>query len=60
LYKKRRRKKMTFWLFKIATQEVSLWHFHISMYYSLVWFISSIFLLFTLVPFYGDFVVSVI
>jgi hypothetical protein len=38
-------------LFKIATQGVSLWHFHVNMYYNLNWFISSIFLLSTLVPF---------
>jgi hypothetical protein len=38
-------------LFKIATQGVSLWHFHEYMYYSLIWFISSTFLLSSLVPF---------
>jgi hypothetical protein len=37
-------------LFKIATQGVFLWHFHVYMYYSPNWFI-SIFLLSTLVPF---------
>jgi hypothetical protein len=26
-------------LFKIATQEVSLWHFHVYMYYNPNWFI---------------------
>jgi hypothetical protein len=31
LYKKRRRKKWHFWLFKIATQGFSLWHFHLYM-----------------------------
>jgi hypothetical protein len=44
------KKKMTF-LFKRATQGVSLWHFHVYMYYNGNWFISSIFLLCTLVPF---------
>jgi hypothetical protein len=38
-------------LLKITTQEFSLWHFHVCMYYSPIWFISSIFLLSTLVPF---------
>jgi hypothetical protein len=28
-----KRKKWHFWLFKIATQGVSLWHFHVYMYY---------------------------
>jgi hypothetical protein len=36
-------------LFKIATQSVSLWHFHVCMYYSPICFISSLFLLSTLV-----------
>jgi hypothetical protein len=35
-------------LFKIATQGVSLWQVHVYMYYNLNWFISSIFLLSTL------------
>jgi hypothetical protein len=43
------KKKMTF-LLKIVAQGGSLWHFHVYMYHSLVWFISSIFLS-TLVPF---------
>jgi hypothetical protein len=30
-------------LFKITIQGVSLWHFHMCMYYSLIWFIISIF-----------------
>jgi hypothetical protein len=38
-------------LFKIATQRVSMWHFHVYMYYNPNWFISSIFLLSTLVSF---------
>jgi hypothetical protein len=38
-------------LFKIATQGVSLWHFHVYIYYNPNWFISTIFLLSTLVPF---------
>jgi hypothetical protein len=42
--------KKTF-LFKIATQGVSLWQFHVYMYYNLNWFFLSIFLLSTLVPF---------
>jgi hypothetical protein len=48
--KKKEGKKWHFCLFKIATQEVSLWHFLVYMYYTLNWFM-SIFLLFTLVPF---------
>jgi hypothetical protein len=44
-------KKMTF-VFKIAIQEVSLWYFHVYMYYNLNWFTPSIFLLSTLVPFF--------
>jgi hypothetical protein len=43
--------KRHFCLFKIAMQGVSLWHFHVCMYYNLNWFISSIFLLSPLVPF---------
>jgi hypothetical protein len=35
----------------IATWRVSMWHFHVCMYYSQTWFISSIFLLSILVPF---------
>jgi hypothetical protein len=42
---------MTFCLFKIATQGLSLWDFQAYVHYSLIWFISSIFLLSTLVPF---------
>jgi hypothetical protein len=30
-------------LFKITTQVVSLWHFHVYMYYNPNWFISSFF-----------------
>jgi hypothetical protein len=45
-------KKWHFSLFKIATQRVSLWHFHIYMYYGLDWLISSIFLHSILVPLY--------
>jgi hypothetical protein len=40
-----------FCLFKIAIQVVSLWHFHVYMYYIPNRFIVSIFLLSTLVPF---------
>jgi hypothetical protein len=43
--------KRHFCPFKIATQGVSLWHFHLFVYYSLIWFISSIFLLSTLILF---------
>jgi hypothetical protein len=32
-------------LFKIARQDVSLWHFHVYMYYSPFWFIFPILLL---------------
>jgi hypothetical protein len=38
-------------LFKRATRGISFWHFHVYIYYSLIWFISCIFLLFILVPF---------
>jgi hypothetical protein len=34
-------------LYKIAIQGVSLWHFHVYMYYNLNWFIPSIFRLST-------------
>jgi hypothetical protein len=34
-------------LFMVATQGVSLWHFHVYMYYNPHWFISSIFLLYS-------------
>jgi hypothetical protein len=37
-------------LFKKATQGVSLWDFYVYTHYSPIWFISSIFLLYTLVP----------
>jgi hypothetical protein len=50
-FAKERKKKWHFCLFKIATQGVSLWYFHVYMYYNLIWFISSIFLLSTLVLF---------
>jgi hypothetical protein len=45
------RKTWHFWLFKIAIWGISLWHFHVYMYYCLIWLISSIFLLSTLVTF---------
>jgi hypothetical protein len=38
-------------LFKISIQGTSLWHFHAYMYENPDWFITSIFLLSTLVPF---------
>jgi hypothetical protein len=44
-------KKWPFCLFKIHIQGLSLLHLHIYMYYNQNWFISSIFLLSTLVPF---------
>jgi hypothetical protein len=44
-------KKWHLCLFKIVTQEVSLWHFHVYMYFKLNWFVASIFLLSTLVSF---------
>jgi hypothetical protein len=44
-----KRKKWHFCLFKIPIQGVSLWHFHVHMYYNLIWFI-SVFLPSTLVP----------
>jgi hypothetical protein len=43
--------KRHFCLFKISVQSISLWQFHVYRYYSPNWFIPSIFLLFTLVPF---------
>jgi hypothetical protein len=45
------KKKDIFFLFKIATQEVYLWHFCIYLYYTLNWFMSSLFLHSMLVPF---------
>jgi hypothetical protein len=39
--------KRHFCLFKMAIQGVSLWYFHVYMYYKLKWFIHSIFLLST-------------
>jgi hypothetical protein len=46
-------KKLHFCLFeiKVATQEVSLWHFHVYMDHNPNWFISSIFLHSTVIPF---------
>jgi hypothetical protein len=38
-----KRKRWHFCLFKISPQEVSLWHFHVYMYYSPNWFITSTF-----------------
>jgi hypothetical protein len=46
----KKKKKMPFLVNK-ATQGVSLWHFHVYMYYSPIWFISSVFLISVLVPF---------
>jgi hypothetical protein len=43
--------KLYFCLFKIATHGIFYWHFHVCMYYNPNWFISSIFLLSTLVLF---------
>jgi hypothetical protein len=43
--------KRHFCLYKIALQTISWWHSHVYMHYNLNWFISSIFLLSTLVPF---------
>jgi hypothetical protein len=40
-------KNMIFFLFKVSTRGVSLWNFHVYMYYNPNWFISSIFLLST-------------
>jgi hypothetical protein len=44
-------KKMHFCLFKIALQGVSLWHFHVHMFYNSNRFMLSIFLLSTLFTF---------
>jgi hypothetical protein len=41
-------RKKDIFLFKISTQRVSLWHFHVNMYYNPNWFIPSILLLSTL------------
>jgi hypothetical protein len=49
LYWKRRRKKWYICLCKINTQGISLWHFHVYVCYSRICFISSIFLLSSLV-----------
>jgi hypothetical protein len=38
LCKKKRIRKWHFYLFRIATQGDSLWHFHVYMYYSSIWF----------------------
>jgi hypothetical protein len=46
-----KRIKWHFCLFKIAMQGVSLWHFHVYMYYNPNCSICSIFLPSTLVPF---------
>jgi hypothetical protein len=46
-----KRKEWHFCLFKIAIQGVSLWHFCVYMYCNLNWFISSLFLLYSIVPF---------
>jgi hypothetical protein len=46
-----KRKNWHFCLFKIVIQGVSLWHFHLYMYYNPLWFITSIFVLSTLAPF---------
>jgi hypothetical protein len=53
---KREKRKWKTWHFslseiKAATQGVSLWYFHVDMYYNPNWFISSNFLHSTLVPF---------
>jgi hypothetical protein len=45
------KRKLAFCLFKIAMQEVSMWHFHVYMYYNPNCFIPSVFLLSTLIPF---------
>jgi hypothetical protein len=50
LQKKEKRNYIFAW-FKTATKKGSLWHFHVCMYYRMIWFISSIFLLCTSVPF---------
>jgi hypothetical protein len=55
--KKRKRKTWYFSLFeiKVTTQRVSLWYFHVYMYFNPNWFISSSFLHSALVPFLGWF-----
>jgi hypothetical protein len=45
---------LQFCLIKIATQEASLWHFHVYKYYNTSWFISIFFFL----PYIFDFNVS--
>jgi hypothetical protein len=46
----KREKRNYIFLFKIPTQGVLLSHFHVYMYYSLIWFISSNYRLSILVP----------
>jgi hypothetical protein len=48
-------KKMRLCLYNTAIQAVSLWHFHLYMYWILNLFIPFSFLFSTLVPFYGDY-----
>jgi hypothetical protein len=50
-FAKEKKRKWIFCLFKIDTQGASLWHFHVYIYYSSIWFTSSIFLLSTFIPF---------
>jgi hypothetical protein len=50
-FAKEKKKKSYFCLLKIALEGVSLWPFHVYMNYSPILFISSIFLLSTVVPF---------
>jgi hypothetical protein len=54
LFSKRKRKKWHFCLceMKIATQGISLWYFHVYIHYYPNCFISSFFLLSTLLPFF--------
>jgi hypothetical protein len=49
--RRRRRRNDILCFFKTVTQTVFLWHFIVYMHYRLIWSISSIFLLSTLVPF---------
>jgi hypothetical protein len=48
-----KRKKLTFFWFeiKVVTKGISLWYFHVYMYYNPNWFISSNFLHSILIPF---------
>jgi hypothetical protein len=51
----KKRKRRHFYLFKVALEGISLWHFHVYMYFNPNWFMLSIFLFLPKSPSYGDF-----